>query len=314
MQNRQFLENAEDILAFVQDCQSAQISCALCVVTGVSGGSARSVGTLVAVRADGQMAGYVSHGCVDADLCVQAIDAINDGKQREVIYGVGSPFMDLRLPCGGTVNILIDPSPDHVKCKEALKRLMQRQAVTLVFSAGSGFVRLNLQHKVTGWDNGIFSASHVPALRLIIAGVGPPLAAVAQIAAAMNIEYHVLSPDEQAANYVSGTQRQSFKHLVIQDVSIDLELDAWTAVLVLFHDHDWEPNILEAALRGNPFYIGALGSARTHEQRIARLLSRGANKQDVSRIKGPIGVISAARDSYTLALSAITEIVDAYRG
>ena len=313
MQNRQFLENAEDILTFVQDCQSAQIPCALCVVTDVSGGSARSVGTLVAVRADGEMAGYVSHGCIDADLCVQACQAIEEGKPREVIYGVGSPFVDLRLPCGGTVNILVAPSPSRATCVDALEKLKQRDAVTLCFSSERGLVDLALNHHKTGWDDNIFKAYQAPSLRLVLAGVGPPLAAVVQMATAMGTEVHLLSPDEKAANYAMRSSRQSFTHLISQDAQIDLSLDPWTAVLVLFHDHDWEPSILEAALAGNPFYIGALGSERTQQKRIEALEARGKSNNAKTRITGPIGVIPAARDSYTLALSALTEIADAYR-
>ncbi|WP_371932469.1 XdhC family protein [Pararhizobium sp. IMCC21322] len=62
--------------------------CALCVVTNVSGGSARSIGTLVAVRADSELAGYASHGCADADLRLQAQAAIETAQPRYSRHGL----------------------------------------------------------------------------------------------------------------------------------------------------------------------------------------------------------------------------------
>ncbi len=148
--DRPFLEHAVDILSFLVECQSDQLPCALCVVTGVSGGSARSVGTIVAIRADGEMAGYVSHGCVDADLQLQAQAAIIDAKPRQVIYGAGSPFMDLRLPCGGTVEILIDPYPNSDLCKSAFDLLNSRAVVTFEFISERGLIDIGNQRTGTG--------------------------------------------------------------------------------------------------------------------------------------------------------------------
>ena len=175
----EFLENTEDILAFVAECQSNAVPCALGVVTDVSGGSARSVGSVVAVRADGEMTGYISHGCVDADLVLQAQHAIADGQPRQIVYGVGSPYIDLRMPCGGTVEILIDPIPDHEICLHALQKLRKRQAVTLNFTKDKGLISVHPHRNEPGWIGDQFITWHSPRLQLVVAGVGPLLAAVA---------------------------------------------------------------------------------------------------------------------------------------
>jgi xanthine dehydrogenase accessory factor len=265
---------------------------------------------MVAVRADGEMAGYVSHGCVDADLGLQAQDAINLGAVRQITYGVGSPFMDLRLPCGGTVEMLVDPAPDPNVCALALEHLARREAVALQFSDLAGLVSAGGDPQDVA---GRFTAWHSPVLQLVVAGVGAPLAAVAGIANSMRLPLSVLSTDPEAKAYIAGSDRARFAHLTSPLDHTEFPLDRWTAVLLLFHDHDWEPNLLRTALAGNPFYIGALGSSRTHANRLAALTDLGVSAEDLGRISGPIGVIPAARDAHTLAISALAEILDAYR-
>jgi len=87
-----------DVLRFVHE---AEQSCAIICVTDIHGGAMRAKGALMAVREDGAVAGYISNGCVDADIIYQARAAIKDGKMRRLIYGEGSPFKDIQLPCGG---------------------------------------------------------------------------------------------------------------------------------------------------------------------------------------------------------------------
>lgn len=268
---RPFLEYAEDILSFVVECQRDLVPCARCVVTDVSGGSARSVGTIVAVRADGEMAGYVSHGCVDADLKLQAQETIKDAKPRQLIYGTGSPFIDLRLPCGGRVEILIDPIPNPDFCKSALEQLKNREAVTFSFNSEDGLIGIENRDAYTGCSRKIFSVWHPPRLRLVIAGVGPPMIATSLITQTMGLSMSLLSPDHNVADVVLGAEQGSFLHLTSPQSMLEISLDEWSAVLLLFHDHDWEPSILMAALNSNAFYIGALGSSCTHARRLLNL-------------------------------------------
>ena len=85
-------------------------------------------------------------------------------------------------------------------------------------------------------------------------------------------------------------------------------IDEDTAVAILHHDLDREVLTLKAALGAKPFYIGALGSRRTHERRVEKLQCLGYGQQDIARIKAPIGVFGKARDSISLALSVLADI------
>lgn len=311
--DRQYLEHAEDILGFVTQCQAGGIACALAVITDVTGGSARAVGTIVAVSGEGEMAGYVSNGCVDADLRLLALETIAQAQPRQVIYGAGSPYKDLRLPCGGTITIMIDPAPDPAVCRSALDRLATRQATHLVVTRDRGVTGWGAGVAMSGWQGATFIAGLVPRMRLVVAGSGAPTVAVVRLAASMGMPVTLFSPDDTLHSLVAHSGDVAFRHLTTPDVPPPLPLDEWSALLLLFHAHEWETQLLVEGLRGSAFYIGALGSHRTHETRLHALQAAGISPADLRRVNGPIGVIPSARDAQTLAISVLAEMTGSYR-
>jgi xanthine dehydrogenase accessory factor len=92
-----------------------------------------------------------------------------------------------------------------------------------------------------------------------------------------------------------------------------LVADPWSAVVFLFHDHAWEPSLLEQVITQPRFFIGAMGSSRTHANRLEQLRERGVPEEPLARITAPLGLIPSARDPMTLALSALAQVVDRYR-
>ena len=89
--------------------------------------------------------------------------------------------------------------------------------------------------------------------------------------------------------------------------------DPWTAFVFLFHDHDWEEQLLPHALAQDGFYHGAVGSARTHRARLAGLRASGMPQASIGTLRGGIGLIPATRDPATLALSILGELVQDYQ-
>ena len=93
---------------------------------------------------------------------------------------------------------------------------------------------------------------------------------------------------------------------------VPLDLDPWSALVLLFHDHDWEVPLLARALPQNGMWIGAMGSRATHARRMVVLAKAGIPMGQATHIHGPIGLIPSARDPETLALSVLAEVVAAY--
>jgi xanthine dehydrogenase accessory factor len=150
-------------------------------------------------------------------------------------------------------------------------------------------------------------------LRLVVLGHGAEPLALLGIARAYGAETLLLSPQAsliEAAREL-GMDADQLHTLGRSD---RLAVDPWTAVVTLFHDHDWEHDLLLQALELQPFFIGAMGSRKTHQGRRCRLLTAGGNPREIDRIVGPIGLISATRDPQTLAVSILAQVVQAYEG
>jgi len=229
--------------------------------------------------------GYVSAGCVDGDIIYQARECLKTGQPRTLVYGEGSPFKDIALPCGGTIHISIFPNPDKDRIKQIIDLTEARKTATLILPG--------------------LSLDYAPKIKLRIVGRGAPFSALSELAHNSGFLVHGQSPQPD----LNRDYFERFDHLKSPRETPDVKDDLWSAVIFLFHDHDWEPHLLTQALAGDSFYIGAMGSERTHAQRLASLEELGAENTD--RIRGPIGLIPAMRDAQRLAVSVLAEIIDA---
>lgn len=279
-----------DVLKFASDKTSAGIPVALVIASKVTGGAMRASGAMMCVAGDGDVAGYISNGCVDADIVFQAKEAIGKQEPRFLRYGEGSPFRDIVLPCGGQIDIWLRPDLQPEVLRAASASLLRRQsAVVEITAEGQTF-------------------TYTPKLRIRAAGRGEALSALSAQAIEAGFEVILQSPEK---DFPCDTKVLRFDHLIDPVQMGAIDDDRWTAVVLMFHDHDWEPEILRQALAGPAFYIGAMGSVRTHTAREERLKLLGVMPQDIDRVRGPIGLLPSMRDANLLALSTLAEIVDA---
>ncbi|WP_332719203.1 XdhC family protein [Pelagibacterium mangrovi] len=160
---------------------------------------------------------------------------------------------------------------------------------------------------MTGWHDGVFMRRFAPRTRALLIGRGQELEATARTAHAAGLDLHVGSPSSESLAVLASLPIPTIA-LTSPEQNWSLPIDRWTATVLLFHDHDWEFRVLQKALAADGFYIGALGSPKTHRQRREKLLAHGVTEADLNRIKGPVGLISPARDPGTLAISILAEI------
>jgi xanthine dehydrogenase accessory factor len=282
----------------------------LATIVGLTGAGARAVGTHMAVLDDGTSAGSFSSGCVEAAIVAEGADVIKAGRSRLVRFGQGSAYLDIRLPCGEGMDVLFVPDPDADTLRRAVTSMESRCPVTLLLSHEAG---LALSSEIApAPDGALFRAHHVPPLKLFLLGHGAEITAALDLALAYGAEVTILSPDEDIVA-VARRSGADARHLPYPGAGIGLEADPWSAFLFLFHDHGWEPPLLAAALETPAFWVGAMGSRRTHAARVEALAAAGVGREALFRLRGPIGLIPSVRDPATLALSALAEIVAAYR-
>lgn len=300
-----YQENIEDVLGKWLEW-SADACCALVVVTNTHGGGVRAPGAMLAVSEGGGRAGYISGGCIDADVVRRAREALASRKVTTLRYGTGSPYLDLPLPCGGAIDVLILPNPDPEVVRACRDRLMKRECAVLGLSR-SGDLSF-------GADTGApdFKFRYLPRLRLRIAGRGADPLALAQLARASGIDTQLLLRDGMDVDEAAELGFVDVSGLTTPGALPESTDDPWTAFLLAFHDTDWENQLLTQALSGPAFFVGAVGSRNTHASRCERLRVAGIEDWQIKRIRGPVGMIPAMRDASMLAVSILAEIVDAY--
>jgi xanthine dehydrogenase accessory factor len=262
---------------------AAQGGGALCTVTGIDGSWSRRLGAQLAVLPDGTTCGSLADGCLERALAQAARAATGVQLLR---FGQGSPFLDVRLPCGSGIDVLVDPAPDLGRLEAATRALIHREPANLVIGEAR---------------DGHFTRRYLPKLRLVIMGSGPEVTALTRLALAQGVDVTVAAPSGETG-----------------DVGLSLgqepaaAVDLWTAIAVLFHDHEWERTILPWALATPAFYVGAQGGHTARELRQAMLAETGVSPRDRTRLRSPIGLFAGARTPSVLALAILAEIVAEY--
>jgi xanthine dehydrogenase accessory factor len=300
-------EHPQDVLSRIAEWQAEDRACALVVITDTQGGAVRAPGALLAVS-DKSSLGYISGGCIDADVILQARQSLKTKQIRSLRYGAGSPFVDLPLPCGGTIDVLILPDPDTTVISALGHQLASRKPAILDIDHQN-----NLSTPAPGPSSGNSAHRFVyePKLRLRIAGRGADALALAKIGDAAGYGVHLQLLDDDDIEDAARADLKNVEQLTTVSGLPDLEDDPWTAFVLLFHDRDWEIPLLKQALSGPAFYIGAVGSKRTHAVRCDELRAASCTESDIARIHGPVGLVPSLRDASAIALSTLAEIVQA---
>ena len=264
----------EDHAALAAACEPGT---ALCTIIGIDGSFSRRLGAQLAVRADGSIVGSLADGCLEQQLARDCLGADAPVVKR---YGRGSVTIDFRLPCGGGLDILIDPCPDREACAKALSAVRMRREGQLMLAANPLLSRRR----------------YIPTLAIRVFGEGPELEALARIGAAAGLLVEVADKRELTLTQPSGLA----------------PADWWTAIVLLFHDHEWEIALLQEALESPAFYIGAQGGFEARSRRLAELSGLGIGEQDLARIRSPVGNPGGSRTPHALALAILAEVVGEY--
>ena len=296
----------------------------LATVVETWGSAPRRVGAQMVVSGDGQIEGSVSGGCVEGAVMVEALEALEEGKGRLLEFGVsdGDAFA-VGLACGGTIRVLVEPV-GAVLSETVLDALVAtragRRAVAYVCDAetGGGLLteagfedRFRMDRSGVEED-GRFVAVHNPPLRLVIVGavhIAQSLVPMARIAG-----FDPVLIDPRSA---FGSQARFPGETIVEDWPDEalaaIGLDGRTALVLLTHDPKLDDPALHVALRSDVFYIGALGSRRTHAARCARLREAGFGDGDIARIHGPVGLDIGAAGPSEIAVSVLAEMVRVLR-
>ncbi|CUH80377.1 XdhC family protein [Tropicibacter naphthalenivorans] len=297
----------------------------LATVIQTWGSAPRRVGSQLAISGDAEIEGSVSGGCVEGAVIVEALEALEAGEARELEFGVsdGDAFA-VGLACGGTIRVLVEPVgavlPEDM-LEELVNKRAAREAVAYVVDLDSGArhlatdghePRFRMDRSGFEEDSRTFVAIHNPPLRLIVVGGVHITQALLPMARIAGYDPVIIDPRETFGS----AARFPGERIVDDwpDEAIDqLGLDVGTALVLLTHDPKLDDPALHRALRSKCFYIGALGSTRTHAKRVARLTEAGFSDAEIARIHGPIGLDIGASGPAEIAVSILSEMTRVLR-
>jgi xanthine dehydrogenase accessory factor len=297
------------VFGLLREAAGEDTPAALVTLVEVEGGSSRDIGAQMAVLADGRYCGYVSGGCIEAAIAAEAVKAIEARQDTTLRFGVGSPFFDIKLPCGGSIEVHVHQRPDPALVAEVATLLGTRRAFGLELTPSRGTASLVIGPDLhrTGWRDETFRCHYAPVTRLLLVGRGVELERAVQLAMAAGLDVVALCADDPAFSAARAAGASALRLDTPHDVP-DLPIDRWTAAVTLFHDHDWETALLRAIIDSEAFFIGAMGSRHAHKVRCERLAAAGAETSAIARIKGPVGLFGPTRDAAALAVSILADV------
>ena len=293
----------------------------LATVIETWGSAPRRVGSQMAIGLNGKMQGSVSGGCIESAVVSEAQEAIETKSIRLLEYGVSNEdAFSVGLACGGKIRVMLEPV-GHTISLETLQKLVDfrknKVSVACVVNIITGETKLKTEgcsERFSGFEeeNKIFVTVHNSPIRVVIVGAVHIAQNLVKLAKIANFDPILVDPRSGFANserFKSETIIEEWPSTALSQISIDRN----TAIVLLAHDPKLDDPALEIALNSDAFYIGALGSKKTHAARIDRMKGLGFGLDSTNRISGPIGLDIGANNPAEIAISILAEIISELR-
>lgn len=324
------MDDLDGIPEIALDWAEAGRKVALATVVKTWGSAPRPVGAQLVIDSDMEFQGSVSGGCVESAVIFEAVEAMRDGTCRMLGFGVSDDSaFEVGLACGGEIRVMVEPvgvgqGPAIEELRALVEARAARRPVVREVNTQTWERRLlprdpddadqeeRFRTDRSSLEDGLFRGVHNPPLRLALIGavhIAQPLVQMARLAG-----YDVVLCDPRdsfasAARFPGETFLDGWPDEALAGYG----LDARTAVVTLSHDPKIDTPALQVALGSEAFYIGALGSSRTHAKRVAALSEAGLSEDVIARIDGPVGADIGAVSPAEIALSIMAEMTERLR-
>lgn len=298
---------------------------AVATVISTWGSAPRPAGSRMAISQSGKIAGSVSGGCLEGEVFEQA-QAILKGKPAGLFhYGVSDDLAwTVGLSCGGEVDVLIEPlAPVH---RDLMSALEAERPVVLKTDVGD---RPGARELLTPPDpdvsdllerenpvrqDRVFLEPFPRPPELFIFGGSHVAIPLTRLANAIGFRVTVVDARSKFADRERFPEARRVIHAWPDEILKDLPMDSSTYVVILTHDPKFDDPTITAALRGRPRYIGAIGSKKTHRDRVARLTAAGVSPIEIQRVHAPIGLDLGAQTAEETALAILAQMVAVRHG
>ena len=320
----------DDVRTPLQDAVARGARSVLATLHAVVGGSPRPAGSQMLIVED-ELYGFLSGGCIESDVAMHARETLRTGEPKRLVYGDGGAFADIRLVCGGRVDILlerIEPRDDAVL--QMLKAYAAREPVLWASDGRSRVCRPDgppartsgacfadqalraLQDApqaacVSLHGGRSIAVRYAPMRRLAVVGHDPTAMAIAALGVQSGFDVHLIRPKGPSEG--PPLTSVSYHRGGIAEAFSRIGLDRWTCVAVATHGVELDEEALVLALPSQAAYVGVLGAKRRLPERMARLRALGVTAEELTRLHAPIGLDIGAKAPFEIAVSVIGEVM-----
>jgi len=289
----------------------------LATIVRTWGSAPRPVGALLVIRDDGLVSGSVSGGCVEDDL-IEKVKSGGLAKDKPAImtYGVtNEEATRWGLPCGGTLQLVLEPLSAQSGVAELLETIGRQQLVSRRLEIDTGKVTLTAGKwsDMLEFDGKVLATVHGPRWRLILIGAAQLTRYLAEMARMLDYQVVVIDPREE---YYSGWDMPGLEvnRGMPDDVIAALNLDGHSAVVALTHDPKLDDLALMEALKSAAFYVGAIGSKKNNDARRKRLAEFDVSESEIAKLHGPVGLYLGSKTPPEIALAIMAEMTAVRHG
>jgi xanthine dehydrogenase accessory factor len=272
---------------------------------------------MVAIRGDGQIIGSVSGGCVEDDLVEKVREKFAAAKRPELItYGItNQEATRWGLPCGGTLQLVLEPLGEQSGIAELLDRVTHQQLVkrNLDMESGRATLQPGRWQDVLEFDGRTLSSVHGPRWRLVLIGGGQLTRYLAEMARMLDYHVVVVDPREEYAN-TWDLASVPINRGMPDDVVRELQLDGHSALVALTHDPKLDDLALMEGLKSAAFYVGAIGSKKNNDARRERLKEFDVSAEEIARLRGPVGLYIGSKTPPEIAVAILAEMTAVRHG
>lgn len=281
---------------------------AIATLVAVEGSAPREPGAQMLITA-GDYWGFLSGGCIEADVARHGREALAEGRARMLRYGEGSPWIDIKLACGSGISVLVEPvAADDPAIAALMAGYGARQPLAWE-SDGTRRSARDGDAPAFAWDGARYIRGYAPAPRLALIGEDGTALAAAALAAGAGMEVVLVTPGGPDAAPFPGI---AYHRSPPAEALAAIGLDRWTAVAVLSHDREDDERALAAALMSEAFYVGAIGARARLDARLAKLRGHGVREAQIARLHAPIGLQGFGKAPREIALSLVAEVSQAF--
>ena len=257
----------------------------------------------------GQASGYFSGDCIEADVARHAAEVLADGQPRRLHYGLGSPWIDIRLRCGGALHVLAERiAPDSAPARQLLEHARARHQCIWSSDGRDQHVTLG-DGPLLGMAGERIARRFDPPRRLVVSGGDPAALAIARLAGLANFETIVVRPDGPEMPPPFAVAHYSRESIV--DALAALGVDRWTAFVGATHEDHHDLAACLHALRQGAAWVGMIGAKSRAAGRRAALDAAGASAEELARLNLSPGIAGLGKAPFEVATGILAAVMQA---